>query len=123
MAHRNLALVDPDEDYSLRELPMPDDRDSWPPHPGQHSNTDDGRLLARIDERTSNIVRQIDDVHRTAHALFDTLEKDLGALTVRVDVLEKNWIRAIAYLTVGGVIMTMLSPLIQAMLRASLHLP
>lgn len=91
--------------------------------PRQHSDTDDGRLLARIDERTINIAAKLDSVQATNRELFGTVDEDIKALEARVDTLEKNWVKVVAYLTVGGVVVTILAPIAQTMLRLALHLP
>lgn len=118
MTHKYVEMLADPPAY-LREVPkVPDDRNTWG-RPGQHSNTDDGRLLARIDERVANITRQIDDIAQTAHDLIEGLDLKIQKLDARVVILENNQVRWIAYLTAGGVIVTIIWP----MIRAYLHIP
>lgn len=121
MTHRHLALVAGDETAERTAMP-PDDRDGWQ-HPGAHSQTDDGRLLARIDERTTNIMRQIDDIAETAYKMIDGQKKEIDALDARITTLEQNWTRIVAYGGVVAAVVVLVAPLLQSAVRVAFHLP
>lgn len=111
------------------ESTVPDDRAFWD-HPGEHSNTPDGRMLSVIafqmgemPGKFSDVMDKIDDIHHTAKELFDTLSGELKLQGQRITVLERNQERFYAYLIAAGVFATFLSPLAQAALKSWLHLP
>ena len=104
------------------ESPLPDDRKDWR-HPGQHSDTADGRMLATIAERVNGITEKIDAIHSDAHALFTQLDRKIDLLDVRVDNLERDRTRMYSYLIAAGVVLTFLSPIAQGLLKVVFHLP
>lgn len=113
------------------ESTVPDDRRYWEgEHPGAHSDTPDGRMLAVVAARVndlpgkfSEVMTKIDNIHETAKELFDTLSEEIKLQGARITALERDRDRMYAYLIAAGAFATFLSPLMQSALKSWLHLP
>jgi len=116
-------------DLHAVESPLPDDRKDWRRLP-PHSNTPDGETLAVVAFQMSelpgkfkDVIEKIDDIHKTAKDLFDSLSEDIQLQAERISALERNQERMKGYLIAVSVFATFLAPLAQSALKSWLHLP
>jgi len=85
----------------------------------EHSDSNDGRLLARIDERTGNIIERLDALAKifSDHGISD--EKMFKELDARLKVVEASITRFLAW---GGATVFILGA-VWPLVRSYLHLP